>query len=102
MLSFASEVYVYFPGGYGTMDEFFEIITLIQTKKVQPIPVVLIGSDFWQPLIDWFETSLFKKYGTIAEKDIQLFHLVDTVDEAYDIITDEVDKYCARLKDIDC
>lgn len=55
MLTFAAEAYIYFPGGFGTMDEFFEIITLIQTKKIDRIPVILIGSDFWNPLIAWFE-----------------------------------------------
>lgn len=60
MLTFASEVYVYFPGGFGTLDEFFEIITLIQTKKIDPIPVVLYGKDYWGPLIQFLSRTLLR------------------------------------------
>lgn len=96
MLSFASEVYVYFPGGFGTMDEFFEIVTLIQTKKVKPVPIVLVGRDFWEPLLKWFETSLLKKYKTINSSNLQIFHLTDSVDEAYDLIIELVDTFCEK------
>src|SRR5262249_37404934 len=54
MLTFASNVYIYFPGGFGTMDEFFEIVTLVQTAKIQPIPIVLYGKEYWTPLITGF------------------------------------------------
>ena len=57
MLTFASEVYVYFPGGFGTLDELFEIITLIQTKKIEPIPVVLYGKEYWTPLLEFFKND---------------------------------------------
>lgn len=92
MLTFASEVYVYFPGGFGTLDEFFEIVTLIQTKKIEPIPVVLYGKDYWEPLIRFFEKDLLKKHKTISEEDLKIFHVVDSVDEAYKYITKEVKK----------
>jgi len=82
MLAFASEAYVYFPGGFGTLDEFFEIITLIQTKKIERIPVVLMGSEFWNPLLAWFEKDLIKKYKTISKEDMDLFKVFDDVDEA--------------------
>lgn len=91
MLSFASEVYVYFPGGFGTLDEFLEIITLIQTEKITKVPVVLYGKDFWAPLLAFFEGHLLKKYKTISKEDLDLFHVVDTVDEAYDYIVEHVD-----------
>ncbi len=87
MLAFASEVYIYFPGGFGTMDEFFELVTLIQTKKIEPIPIVLYGKDFWTPLVKFFETSMLKEYKTISKKDLDLFHVVDSVDEAVKYIT---------------
>ena len=83
MLAFASEVYVYFPGGFGTLDEFTEIVTLVQTKKIKPVPIVLYGSGFWNPFIELFRTHLLEKYGTIGEEDMELFHVVDTVDEAF-------------------
>lgn len=86
MLTFASEVYVYFPGGFGTLDEFFEIITLIQTKKIEKVPIVLYGKDFWEPLIAFFEKSLLKKHKTISKEDLDLFHLVDSVEDAYKYI----------------
>lgn len=91
MLSFASEVYICFPGGFGTLDEFLEILTLIQTKKMSRIPVVLYGKDFWEPLIQFFDKQLSKKYGTIDKEDLDLFHVVDTVDDAYAYIIKHVD-----------
>lgn len=92
MLTFASEVYVYFPGGFGTLDEFFEIVTLIQTKKIERIPVVLYGKDYWEPLIRFFEQNLLREFKTISPEDLELFHLVDSVDEAMKYIDKEVKK----------
>jgi uncharacterized protein (TIGR00730 family) len=98
MLTFSSEVYVYFPGGYGTLDEFFEIITLIQTKKINPVPVVLYGKAFWEPLLRWFEKDLLKKYKTISKEDLELFYVADTVDEAYKYILKNVD--CNNVRQV--
>lgn len=91
MLAFASEVYVYFPGGFGTMDEFFELLTLIQTKKIERIPIILYGSDFWNPLVEFFKNTMVKKYQTINKEDIELFQVVDSVDEAMKYILKNVD-----------
>ncbi|MEX0652359.1 MAG: TIGR00730 family Rossman fold protein [Candidatus Paceibacterota bacterium] len=90
MLTFASEVYVYFPGGFGTLDEFFEIVTLVQTKKIEPIPIVLVGKDFWGPLLEWIEKGLLETHHTISKEDINMYTLVDSVDEAYTVIMDKV------------
>jgi len=90
MLSFASEVYIYFPGGFGTLDELFEILTLVQTKKIQPLPVILFGKAYWQPLISWMEESLLKEYSTISPGDLHIFHVVDSVEEALQKIDDLV------------
>lgn len=92
MLSFASEVYVYFPGGFGTLDEFFEIVTLIQTKKIEPIPIVLYGKDYWEPFLKIFKEDLLEKHGTISPEDMDIFHLVDNVDDAMKYIIKEVKK----------
>jgi uncharacterized protein (TIGR00730 family) len=92
MLTFASEAYIYFPGGFGTLDEFFEIVTLIQTKKIEKIPVVLYGKDFWNPLLEFFEKELMKKFKTISADDMELFHVVDSVDEAFKYVTKNVRK----------
>jgi uncharacterized protein (TIGR00730 family) len=90
MLAFAAEVYVYFPGGFGTLDELFEIMTLIQTKKIEPIPVILYGKAYWDPLVRFFEQSLLKEFKTISPEDLDLFHVVDSVDEAYKFINKNV------------
>ncbi|MBU1754777.1 TIGR00730 family Rossman fold protein, partial [Patescibacteria group bacterium] len=86
MLAFASEVYVYFPGGFGTLDELFEILTLVQTKKIRKVPIVLYGKEYWDPLLAFIDTKMFKEHGAINEEDMQLFRIVDTVDEAYEYI----------------
>ena len=96
MLTFASEVYVYFPGGFGTLDEFFEIVTLIQTKKIEPLPVIVYGKEYWEPLIAFFEKELLRKHKTISKEDLDLFHVVDSVDEAYKYILKNVD--CNNIK----
>jgi uncharacterized protein (TIGR00730 family) len=98
MLTFSSEVYVYFPGGFGTLDEFFEIITLIQTKKIKPVPVVLYGKEFWEPLIRFFEKDLLKKHRTISKEDLELFQVVDSVDDAYKYILKNVD--CTNTRQV--
>lgn len=86
MLTFASEAYVFFPGGFGTLDEFFEIVTLIQTKKINKIPVVIYGKEYWEPLISFFQKKLLDEHNAISKGDMEIFKLVDTVDEAYDHI----------------
>ena len=85
-LAFASEVYVFFPGGFGTMDEFFEIITLIQTKRMQKIPVILVDKSYWTPLLEWIEQTMCDRVGTISREDMDIYTLVDTADEAYEFI----------------
>ena len=86
MLTYASEVYVYFPGGFGTLDEFFEIVTLVQTKKIRKVPIVLFGSTFWNPLLTFIEEKMYKEHGAINKEDMELYKVVDTVDEAFDYI----------------
>lgn len=85
MLSFASEVYIYFPGGFGTLDELFELVTLVQTRKISTIPIVLYGKEFWTPLLTWIEQTLYAQ-GMISKEDMEIYHVVDSVDEAYDYI----------------
>jgi len=91
MLSFASEVYIYFPGGFGTMDELFELVTLVQTKKITRIPIVLVDKEYWSPLLNWIKTTMLKEYKTILKEDLDIFTLVDTPQEAYDYIIKNVD-----------
>ena len=86
MLAFASEAYVFFPGGFGTMDEFFEIVTLVQTKKIRKVPIVVYGKEYWEPLIAFFKQKFLDEHQAIDPEDLNLFHLADSVDEAYDFI----------------
>lgn len=84
--------FIVFPGGFGTMDEFFEALTLIQTHKVTRFPVVLIGSEYWEGLIDWIKTTMVDNQ-TISKEDIDLFQLTDDPDEAIDIVCDFYQKH---------
>jgi uncharacterized protein (TIGR00730 family) len=87
MLSAAAQAYVYFPGGFGTLDELFEIVTLIQTGKMATkVPIVLVGKKFWTPMFDWIRTEMWDENLFIDKQDIELMQLVDTAEEAYEII----------------
>lgn len=78
--------FLIFPGGFGTMDEFFESLTLMQTLKVAPFPVVLLGSEFWTGLLDWMKMTMMEKHETISPEDFDLFHVTDSPEEAVSII----------------
>jgi len=82
MLSIASSVYIFFPGGFGTLDEFFEMLVLLQTKKLShPVVIIIIGKEYWQPLFDWFSKTLYEKYNAITKEELKLFKIVDTAEE---------------------
>jgi uncharacterized protein (TIGR00730 family) len=78
--------FVVFPGGFGTLDETFEALTLVQTGKVTSFPVILVGRDYWSGLVDWLSATA-EAHGTISPKDLLLFDLVDTPDEILEILT---------------
>jgi hypothetical protein len=80
--------FVIYPGGFGTLDEFFESLTLIQTLKIQPFPVVLVGRTYWSSLIEWMRNTLADEFKTIDTDDMDLFSLVDDPAEAVKIIYD--------------
>jgi len=86
LLLFAAETYVYFPGGFGTLDELFELITLMQTKEISKAPIVLVDRDFWEPLLAYLETSLLKQYSTINIEDLKMYRIVDSEDEILEVI----------------
>jgi uncharacterized protein (TIGR00730 family) len=77
--------FIVFPGGFGTLDEFFEALTLIQTKKISRFPIILMGSDYWEGLVSWIKGNMVEA-GTISPGDIDLFHLTDEPVEAVNII----------------
>ncbi|APY12239.1 Rossman fold protein, TIGR00730 family [Seonamhaeicola sp. S2-3] len=78
--------FVVMPGGFGTLDEFFEALTLIQTHKIGKFPIILVGTDFWKGLIDWIKQTLLNGFGNISPKDLDLIHLVDTPEEVTEIL----------------
>jgi uncharacterized protein (TIGR00730 family) len=81
-----SHAFICFPGGFGTMDELFEALCLIQTRKIDPFPVVLFGSDFWSGLVDWLRESMLERYDTISGLDMNLFRMTDDIEEAADYL----------------
>jgi uncharacterized protein (TIGR00730 family) len=78
--------FVILPGGFGTMDEMFEVLTLIQTKKISAVPIVLIGSSYWSGLFDWIKETMLKTEGNINAKDLELFSITDDAETAVSII----------------
>jgi len=86
MLSYYAQAYVYFPGGFGTLDEMFELITLIQVKKVPKIPIVLVGKEYWDGLDEFIEKYVYEKFENIDKKDMEIYQIVDSAEEAYEIV----------------
>jgi len=85
-LTFSAETYVFFPGGLGTLDEFFEIITLVQTGKIERVPMILIGEDFWRPIEKMMREHLYQKFETIDKGDLNLFTVTEDEDQILEII----------------
>ena len=77
-----AQAFVVMPGGFGTLDELFEALTLIQTEKIKKFPIVLYGSDFWSGMLDWIKSTLLHEYKNISPEDINLIKVVDNVDDA--------------------
>ena len=91
-----SEGFVIFPGGFGTLDELFESLTLIQTGKVLHFPVVLFGSEHWTDLVDWIRDELLRD-GMISPDDVELLHLTDDPEEAVSLVVECYDRRCAQV-----
>ena len=81
-----AQAFVVLPGGFGTLDELMEAITLIQTSKIKKIPIILVGTSFWSGLIDWLKQTLLEQNNNISEGDLDLFSCVDTADEVIDLL----------------
>lgn len=91
-----SQGFVAMPGGFGTLDELFEAITLVQTNKIAQFPVVLVGKDYWNGLFQWLKLTALEEEKNINEADLELFKIVDTADEAVDYIIDFYSKYLLK------
>jgi uncharacterized protein (TIGR00730 family) len=91
-----SQGFIVLPGGFGTMDEMFEALTLIQTFKIGKFPIVLVGSSYWQGLIDWFRNTVLGVEKNINTEDFELFKVVDTADDAVKIINEFYSRYTLK------
>lgn len=93
MLSASAQAYVFFPGGFGTLDEMFEMLTLIQTKKItDDVPLILVGTDYWGPLIAWIKKEVMKNRGFVNKDEVAIMRLVTNADEAFAIIEKTVER----------
>jgi uncharacterized protein (TIGR00730 family) len=81
-----AQAFVMMPGGFGTMDEAFECLTLVQTLKIDKIPIVLYGKDFWEGLLEWLDKTMCQKYNHIHPQDLSLMKLTDDIEETVEII----------------
>ena len=86
MITTPSKAFVFFPGGFGTLHQLFEVLTLIQTKKMQKIPIILYDHEFWGPLHDFIKKIFVHNFETIGDEDDELYQIVDNVESALDIV----------------
>jgi uncharacterized protein (TIGR00730 family) len=91
-----AQAFVVMPGGFGTLDELFEALTLIQTKKIDRFPVILFDSGFWKGLIEWIKNELLAKHAYISPEDLDIIHITDEVDEVVKIINEFYEKQKLR------
>ena len=88
-----SQGFVVMPGGFGTLDELFEAITLIQTNKIDKFPIILVGREFWSGLIDWVRSTLLDSFQNISAGDVDIIQVVDTADEVIEILDEFYEEY---------
>lgn len=91
-----SQGFIAIPGGFGTLDELFEALTLVQTNKIGEFPIVLIGRNYWKGLLDWIKSTMMEQEHNVHEVDLQRLHIVDTADEAVKVITQFYAKYLLK------
>ncbi len=86
LMTFSSECYIFFPGGFGTFDELFSILTLLQTKKIPTVPVILFGKDFWNPTVELIKKQMLDVHHTIEDADMNLFKVTNSMDDVIKVI----------------
>ena len=90
--AYLAKALIIFPGGFGTLDELMELLTLIQTRKIQkPLPILIFGQDYWKEIIDF---EAMARWGTISAKDLKLFTFVNSPQDAFNMIKDHLQKSC--------
>lgn len=88
-----AQAFVVMPGGFGTLDELFEAITLIQTNKIEKFPIILVGKSFWEGLFEWIKATVLEREGNISPEDLDLISIVETKEEVLEIINKFYEKY---------
>ena len=91
-----SQGFIALPGGFGTLDELFEAITLVQTNKIAHFPIILAGKKYWEGMMDWVKETMLEEEHNISPEDLNLFHIVDTADEAVNLINDFYSRYLLK------
>jgi hypothetical protein len=86
LLTFSAEAFIFFPGGFGTLDEFFDVLTLVQTGKIPKVPIILVGRDYWEPLDTFIKTHILGAHRAINPDDMKLYRIIDKEDEIIEII----------------
>lgn len=86
MMAASAQAYVFFPGGFGTLDEFLEMVVLIQTGKAQKVPIVCVGHEFWDPFFTWIKKIVCEQFNAVTNKDLKLYRVVETAEEAFALI----------------
>ncbi len=86
MIFFSAECYLYYPGGFGTLDELFEVLTLMQTNKIDRAPIILVGKEFWEPLLKYIEDNLLNINQTINPEDLHIYQIIDDENEIMEIV----------------
>lgn len=93
-----AQAFVILPGGFGTLDELFEVLTLVQTGKITPLPIILVGTEFWSGMREWIRTVMFEKEGNISTGDIDLLPMTDDTEEVVRIINDFYERKVSGLE----
>ena len=86
IMAASAQAYVFFPGGFGTLDELLEMLVLIQTGKAQKVPIICVSHEFWDPFFKWITEGVYKKFDAVALEDMKLYKVVDTAEEAFVLI----------------
>jgi uncharacterized protein (TIGR00730 family) len=92
MLTGSAQAYVFFPGGFGTLDEFFEMVTLVQTEKMEKVPIVCVGVDYWSGIDKWLKSTVLEEYGAIKPDDAELYIIVNSAEEAFELLKDSKER----------
>jgi uncharacterized protein (TIGR00730 family) len=92
-----SQGFVMMPGGFGTMDEFFEVATLIQTGKMSPVPLILVGSSYWNGLLDWMKETMLQRAGNVSNQNLDLLKIADSADEVDELVLNFYSKHSLSL-----